>query len=288
MSKANLLIIAVLLSFTVNADGILISWGANNLSGMTQEKFENAKQWTANEILDKNLEATSWPDVYLLLVAAMQHKDDKNFIKDLVKQLNNGSEVKLQLTGRLIIWERITTGDILFEGKGMQIDDDLFKVAGRANFILRNITKHNFGLIGVKTTPGGLDSLQANWTKYTNGTTVEEYKNPFESKEKGLEEIRSLNALEALIYSLKPSAQKEALTKDCLKRLYNLDEMPKEKGSSASYCSPDTYTFSFVGKLTGEKTYDEKKNYEWWSKWWEENKNKLVWNKEKAIFEVTK
>jgi hypothetical protein len=278
----------VLFYFTAAADGILISWGPNNLEGMTKERFENAKKWTTSDILSKNLEATNWPDIYLLLVASMQHKDDKNFIKDLVTQLNNNAENKLQLTSRLIIWERITSGDILFEGKGMQIDDDLFKAAGRANFILRNVTKHNFGLISMNSTTIDLTDLQTKWTEYLGGKKVEEYKNPFESKEKGLEEIKSLTALEALIYSLKPSTEKEKLTKNCLKTLYNLEEMPKEKGSSASYCNPDVYTFSFLGILTGDKTYDEKKNYEWWSKWWEENKAKLSWNNEKGIFESTK
>ena len=287
MPKKVLLFISVLFYFAATADGILISWSPNNLVGMTEEKFENAKKWTTSDILNKNLEATNWPDIYLLLVASMQHKDDKTFIKDLVRQLNNNGENKLQLTSRLIIWERITNGDILFEGKGMQIDDDLFKIAGRANFILRNITKRNFGLIGMNSTTKDLTDLQTKWTEYLNGKKVEEHKNPFESNEKGLGEIKSLTALEALIYSLKPSTEKEKLTKHCLKTIYKLEEMPKEKGSSASYCNPDTYTFSFLGILTGDKTYDEKKNYEWWATWWRENKEKLKWNKEKGTFEVS-
>jgi hypothetical protein len=288
MIKKIFLVMAVFLYMKANADGILFSWSPTDLTGMTKEKFDNAKKWTTKDILNKNLETISWPDTYLLLIAANQYKDDKDFIKDLIKQLGNNSEVKLQLTRRLIIWERITHGDILFEGKGMQIDDDLFKVAGRANFILRNITKHNFGLIAINSTTNDLNSLQTKWLEYVDGKKVEEYKKPFESKEKGLDEIKSLSALEALIYSLKSSIEKEALTKTCLKNIYNLDEMPKEKGSSASYCDPDTYTFSLLGILTGDKTFDEKKNYEWWLKWWEENKEKLTWNKEKGIFEVVR
>jgi len=287
MPKKLLLIISVFFSLDALADGILISWSANNLTGMTQERFENAKKWTASDILNKNLQADNWPETYLLLVAAIQHKGDKSFINDLIKQLNNNSEVKLRLTSRLIIWERITKGDILFEGKGMQIDDDLFKVAGRANFILRNIAKHNFGLVSINSTIDDLNKLQTKWIEYAEGKKVEEYKNPFEGKEKGLTEIKSLTAMEALIYSLRPTTEKEALTKSCLKKIYNLDEMPKEKGSSASYCNPDTYTFSFLGALIGEKTFDEKKDHAWWSKWWTENKEKLRWNKEKDIFEIS-
>jgi hypothetical protein len=49
---------------------------------------------------------------------------------------------------RLIIWERISRGEILFEGQGVQIEDDLFQVAGRANWILRNLYAKNFGHVG--------------------------------------------------------------------------------------------------------------------------------------------
>ncbi|MBK7307805.1 MAG: hypothetical protein IPI88_12775 [Chitinophagaceae bacterium] len=94
-------------------------------------------------------------------------------------------------------------------------------------------------------------------------------------------------AFEALIYSLKPSETKELLTKDCLKKLYNLDEMPTEKGAPASFCNPDTYTLFYLGALIGEKNSDENKKYDWWSKWWEQNKAKLIWNSEKGIFKVS-
>jgi hypothetical protein len=273
---------------TAMADGILVSWSPNNLQGMTREKFENAKTWSIKDILQKNLEVKTWSDAYLLLVAALPNKDDKNFKEELIKQIINNAEVKLQSTSQLIIWERITSGDILFEGKGIQIDDDLFKVAGRANFILRNITNHNFGIVGIHSTTDELASLQTKWMDFLQGKEAAQYKNPFETSVKGVSEIRSLQAFEALIYSLKPSAEKDTLTKRCLKQIYQLDKMPTVKGSSPTYCNPDTYTFSFLGILIGEKARDEKKDHAWWMKWWQENGKKLSWNKEKGIFEVRK
>ncbi len=288
MTKISLFIISALFCFKANADGILVSWSANNLTGMTKERFDHAKTWTQADIIKKNTAIETWPETYLLLVAAIQYKDDKDFIKELIKQLTDKTITKLQLTSRLIIWERITSGDILFEGKGMQIDDDLFKVAGRANFLLRNILKINFGFITINTSANDLNALQTKWTDHMDAKLVQEYINPYESTEKSLSEIRSLPALEALIHSLKPSPEKETLTKSCLKKMYNLDELPKEKGSSASYCNPDTYTFSYVGILAGEKTFDEKKDYEWWFKWWNDYKSKLTWNKEKGQFDIAK
>ncbi len=287
MKKIILLIAAFCFIYKANADGILVSWSPSNLVGMTKEKFEAAKNWSTGDILTNLKKAESWPDTYLLLVAAMQYKDDKTFIRNLIKEINDPKETKLQSTGRLIIWERITNGDILFEGKGMQISDDLFKVAGRANFLLRNLTKNNFGLVLLASPQGELDSLQSKWTAFADGKTVEQYKDPYETSEKGLEEIRSFTALEALIHSLKPSPEKEILTKSCLRKLYNLDELPKEKGSSASFCNPDTYTFSYIGILTGDKEFDEKKDHQWWTKWWNDNKSKLVWDKEKGHFRIS-
>jgi hypothetical protein len=284
--KKNFLLFNTLLCLRANAEGVLTSWSQNDLIGMTRDKFDNAKKWKTSDILTMNVTVTTWPDIYLLLVASMQYKDDKKFIQGLIGQITDGKEANLQLTKRLVILDRIANGDILFEGKGMQIDDDLFKVGGRANFILRNITKHNFGLISLTSIANELSVLQNKWAAFAEGKNVEEYVNPYKSTDKGLTEIQSLSALKALIVSLKPSIEKDALTKSCLKNVYQLDEMPKERGTSASYCNPDTYTFAYLGILTGEKKYDEKKDYAWWQKWWEDNKDRLTWNKEKAIFEI--
>ena len=70
--------------------------------------------------------------------------------------------------------------------------------------------------------------------------------------------------------------------------VYKLDEMPKEKGSPASYCDPDTYTFSHLAMLFGDKTFDASKDAKWWQNFWEINHNRLVWNDDKGIYEVDK
>lgn len=118
-----------------------------------------------------------------------------------------------------------------------------------------------------------------------NNKTAEEYK-PIELEKSKILEISSLSAVKALIISLKPNLQKDQLTKNCLNKIYNLVEMPKEKGSPASYCNPDTYTFAYLSMLFGEEKYDENKNAEWWQKFWDTNQNKLTWNATKGYYEV--
>jgi hypothetical protein len=120
---------------------------------------------------------------------------------------------------------------------------------------------------------------------YLNNKNVEEYQPKVLEKSK-IPEISSLSAVKALIISLQPNIQKDQLTKNCLKRIYKLDEMPKEKGSSASYCNPDTYTFAYLAMLFGDEKFDKTKNAEWWLKFWNINQNNLVWNATKGYYEV--
>ncbi len=269
----------------VNADGILLSWSARDVSGVTEESFNEAKQLKAAQIGEKNLKVSSWADAYLLVVASMSHKEDKNLLKTLSLQLTNQTKVSLKNTSRLIIWERITSGEILFEGKGYQVDDDLFTVAGRANWVLRNLTKKNFGFVKVASSADDLAKLQKKWNRFLNGEQIEEYQNPFETTEKGLSEIRSREALEALVAAIKPTKEKEKVTKDCLQRLYKIDELPKEPNSPAALCSPDTMTHRYLAIITGNK---DRQTYEWWKNWWNTNQNRLSWNKEKGMFEINK
>lgn len=274
-----------LLSFTAYADGILLSWSTRDVPGITEQSFNAAKQLKAEEILKKNLEVSSWADSFLLMVGANSHKEDQSLLKGLIAQITNNSKVELKATNRLIIWERITSGEIQFEGKGYQVSDDLFTVAGRANWMLRNLTQKNFGYVKPLTSDEELAALQQKWTRWTSGEQVEEYQDPYPSPAKGFEEIRSFAALEALIVSLRPTSEKEQLTKDCLRRLYNTDKLPDDPDSPLALCSPDRYTYIYLPVITGIKDHRE---YTWWKSWWETNKNQLAWNREKGIFEVKK
>lgn len=265
------------------ADGILLAWSSRDVTGVTEQAFNEAKQLSVDEILKKNLKVASWPDAYLLTVSANAKKEDKELIKGLVSQITDKSKAKLKYTNKLIIWERIKTGEILFEGRGFQVSDDLFTVTGRANYMLRNMTRKNFGHVRPNSTPEELTALQQKWSSWTNNEKVSEFQNPYVTSVKGLEEIRSLEALEALIFSLKPSSVKNKLTKACLKSLYNTDKLPTDPNSPATLCSPERYTYGYLRVLTGVKDMHD---HAWWKKWWETNMNSLKWNPELGQFEI--
>ena len=45
------------------------------------------------------------------------------------------------------------------------------------------------------------------------------------------------------------------------------------------------YTHGYLAVITGIK---DKHDYAWWKGWWDENRARLAWNREKGTFEVRK
>lgn len=265
------------------ADGMLISWSPQTIPGMTEQRFNAAKMWPVDSVINKNLAVNDWGDIYLLMVASSQKKD--LIIDRLIEQINNNSITNLKNTNRLIIWERIKSGELIFEGKGYQTEDDLFMVGGRANWILRTITGKNFGYVKTEITIDELKTLQSKWSEWRRGQEIEEYDTPYKSDSSIIEEITSIEAIDAMIFSLKDNPVKVELTRNCLKNIYSMDSLPKDPSSPANLCNPDSYTKRYLAILTG---ITDLHNFEWWSNWWLENKERIVWNKQKSIFEVIK
>lgn len=286
MKKTILLTLVALSCFNSFSQRLLTSWSQQNIENYTKEMYDEAQKLTSSELLSKNLNDRSWSAVFLTENASINnYTKDSIYLKELANQITNNKETKLEGTSRLIIWDRIISGDIIFEGKGLIIDNDLFKVGGRANQILQNLTNKNFGIVTIQSTDKELEELKNKWLDYLSNKSVEEYE-PVENPNAKIPEIGSLKALQALIISLQNNPSKEQITKNCLKKVYNLDKMPKDKGSSASYCNPDTYTYAYLGMLFGDVKLDETKDAKWWLHFWTENQNNLVWNDEKGIYEL--
>jgi hypothetical protein len=286
MNKIILIAMLMLYSYQSFSQKTLISWGQGFIENYNKEMYADAQKLTSSELLSKNLKDTTWADVFLTLNASINnYKNDINYLKELANQIPNNEVVLLKGTSRLIIWERIISGDIIFEGKGLVIDNDLYQVGGRANQILQSLTNKNFGFVTIRSTKRDLHNLKNKWLTFLANKPVDEYK-PVEYPNAANPEVASLVAVQALILSLQESPQKTRLTKQCLKRLYNLDEMPEEIGSPASYCSPDTYTYSYLGGLFGDQKFDPSKDAKWWQTFWEANHTKLFWNAAQGFYEL--
>lgn len=288
MNKIILLIIVIFSCYTSYSQKVLTSWSQQNIENYTQEMYDEAQRLTSSELLTKNINDKSWSAVFLTLNASINnYSKDTSYLEKLAEQIINRKERKLEGTSRLIIWDRIISGDIIFEGKGLIIDNDLYQVAGRANQILQNTTNKNFGIVNIHSTDKELEILKDKWLDYLSNKSIEEYK-PIENENAKMPEISSLNAVHALIVSLQNNSTKERIIKKCLKNVYNLNKMPKEKGSPAIYCNPDTYAFFYLGILFGYERFDETRDANWWLNIWTTNEDELIWNKELGIFEMRK
>ena len=286
MSKFISVFILMISSQISFSQQVLLSWSQQNIENYTKDMYDAAQELSSADLLNKNLNDSYWSEVFLTLNASVNHySKDTSYLKGLANQITNRKETKLRGTSRLIIWDRITSGDITFEGKGLVIDNDLYTVAGRANQILQNLTNKNFGFITIHSNDKELEELKTKWLDYFAYKPVEVYK-AIEFPKAKISEISSLNAVHALIVSLQDNPLKRQMIKSCLKKLYNLDEMPKEKDAPANYCNPDTYTFSYLATLFGDGKFDESKDASWWQKFWKTNGNKLAWNGEKGVYEV--
>lgn len=267
---------------------LLASWSQQNIENYTKEMYDKAQELTFSQLLEKNINDEYWSEVFLTLNASINHHSkDTEYLKSLANQITNRKETKLKGTSRLIIWDRIITGDLLFEGKGLVIDNDLFTVSGRANQILQNLTNKNFGVVSINSTNIDLENIKNKWLDYLSNKNTEEIRSA-EFKNAKIPEISSMNALQALIISLQENPKKDEITKNCLSNIYKLDKMPDDKSSPANYCNPDNYTYAYLSMLFGDERRDETKTAKWWLNFWNENHNKLSWNSEKGIYDVKK
>ena len=278
-----IMLLMAIVPVMARADGVLMSRSPRNLDGMPRQRWEAARKQSAKEVLKATRTVRSWPDAYLCMVGAMQHKEDKVLLAGLADQLTHADELHLKDTGRLIIWERVASGDITFEGERLQIEDDRFTAAGRANWILRSMTRKNFGYVRPGPSGESLLSLQEKWRKWLAGEQVQEYVDPYPAAEKGLAEIKSPAAIQALVVSLQPSQEKDRRTTQCLHEVYHLEKLPTEPGAPGRLCSPDPWAYTYLAKITD---VDGQHDPAWWLKWWEESKSDLVWDPAVGKFRV--
>lgn len=86
----------------------------------------------------------------------------------LVARLSIKTKVGLENTADLIIWERIGSGDLNFYGHGGSIHEDIFTIAGRASWILNELTGEEFAVVHGSMTEVQAKEFQKLWIEYIN------------------------------------------------------------------------------------------------------------------------
>jgi hypothetical protein len=276
LTMKKLSIIILILNFHLFfTQKILVSWGQQTIEGLTEEKFNDAQKLTSEQLLKKNVNDKTWCDIFLTLNSSVNNQTkNKDYLKGLTDQIINKKITLLEGTSKLIIWDRIISGDILFEGKGLIIENDLFTTAGRANQLLQNLTNKNFGYISIHSTDQDLLAIKNKWLTFLSDESVDEF-HPIEFKNSKIPIASNLNAVEAFIISIQTNPKKDVFTKKCLQKIYKLDAMPKEKGPEM-YCNPDTYSYANLGMLFGDSQLNETKDAKWWKIFWDKNNSKLT------------
>lgn len=94
----------------------------------------------------------------------------KKGIPNLIKMITKNREVGLEnYLGLIIILERVDSGEMNVGQHGSIIDDDLFKVSGRANYLLKEFTGQDFGDVTMDSTQEELEILQQKWIEWLKG-----------------------------------------------------------------------------------------------------------------------
>ncbi len=130
------------------------------------------EQKEKDQILNQNREAvlkTITSDKDFWKIAKARYWCAKNLndvIPSLIELIRNSKMVGLTGYADLIIWERIESKDLPFYGHGWVVPDDLFSVAGRASWLLRETTGQNFEPVSMKSTPEQLNQLSEAWRKW--------------------------------------------------------------------------------------------------------------------------
>jgi len=90
----------------------------------------------------------------------------QEMIPELIDRINDDKYVGLTSYADLIIPERMKNGDMNFQGHGTVTWHDLFKVSGRANYLLIQVTGQNFGIVTMNTTKKELLEIQEQWRNW--------------------------------------------------------------------------------------------------------------------------
>lgn len=87
-------------------------------------------------------------------------------VPKLIILLTDTTKVGLKNTGDLIIWDRVNSGDLKYYGHGGVIYEDIFTIAGRASYILHELTGESFALVNMKTSKDKLKVYQEIWHRW--------------------------------------------------------------------------------------------------------------------------
>jgi len=92
--------------------------------------------------------------------------DGHKFIPELINALTDTTYIGLTNANDVTIWCRVKAGQLKQNSLNYQIDDDIFRVCGRASWILKRLTKNEYGIIRCDTKMDDIKAIQKLWWKW--------------------------------------------------------------------------------------------------------------------------
>ncbi len=91
----------------------------------------------------------------------------------LIARLSAKKKTGLTSAGDLMVIDRIGTGEAVDYGHGCFLSEDIFTIAGRASWILNNITGEHFAVVNAHTTADECTAYKRLWVAYIRGLKSE-------------------------------------------------------------------------------------------------------------------
>lgn len=142
--------------------------------GMRQEPvMDSIKNYTYQDIQKFIYQTKDYE--YLFRVPFWTALDSINYsqlIPELISKLTDTTYVGLTNANDVTIWSRVKSGDLKPNPLNYQIDDDVFTVAGRASWLLKRLSKNEFGIIKPSQSEKELIAIQKLWQKWLKTLVV--------------------------------------------------------------------------------------------------------------------
>jgi len=148
-------------------------------------QFDKPKSWKEAEKsrIDFERSGNRYPDTFHLENALSIIDTAKSFINImsaknwcldnyevvfpyLVTRLSMKKKIGIENSADLIIWDRIRTGDLKFYGHGGGMNEDIFTIAGRASWILNELTGEDFATVQIYLTREQSIEYKNMWLEY--------------------------------------------------------------------------------------------------------------------------
>lgn len=136
----------------------------------TMREIRNYTPEQINQFIYKNTDYE-----YLFRVPfwiAMDSARYSKYIPELILKLTDVTYIGLTNASDVTIWSRLKSEKMKHNPLNYQIDDDIFTVAGRASWILKRLSKNEFGIVKPGLTEKELLAIQKQWIKWLNTLVI--------------------------------------------------------------------------------------------------------------------